>query len=333
MTTFSAKSDFQKKHLIVLLAYPNVNLLDIAGPAQVFSSALITDEVSLPYEVIVASPDGGLVLTDTGISLDTFRLDEELCKKANTILIAGGRGIYSLLNNENLINLLKRFITPCRRIGSICMGAFLLAATGCLHQKRVATHWEHCVELQLRYPDIKVESSPIYINDHGLWTSAGVTAGIDLALAIVQEDHNRAIALSVARDLVVYLKRPGGQNQFSSTLHLQCSDSSGRFDALHSWIIDNLDKDLSINTLADFMAMSPRNFAREYKKLTEVTPQKAVETLRIESARLLLETTCMKIKSISKRCGFENEERLRRAFTRRLGINPTLYRERFGLDS
>lgn len=330
MAAFSATSNLSKKHLVVIFAYPQVNLLDISGPAQVFSSALISDNVSLSYEVVVASPDGGLVLTDTGISLDTCKLDEHLCARANTILIAGGRGIYSLLNEVWLIELFKRHTTPCRRIGSICMGAFLLAATGCFHKKRVATHWEHCVELQQRHPEIYVDNSSIYINEGGLWSSAGVSAGIDLALAMIEEDHDRATALSVARDLVVFLKRPGDQKQFSSTLHLQFCDSSGRFDALHSWIINNLDNDLTTMSLAEYMAMSPRNFARLYKKETTITPQKTVESLRVEAARQLLDITRLQVKAIAMRCGFENEERMRRAFVRRLGINPTNYRERFG---
>ena len=331
MQPISAKYSPKHKHLVIIIAYPGVNLLDISGPAQVFSSALFPDKS--PYVVIVSSIQGGLIRTNSGVSIETTKLTVELCLDAQTILIAGGQGIFLHLKDHHMITLLKDVIKPHHRIGSICTGAFLLAATGYLNNKRVVTHWNRYIELKKTFPNVIVDKSPIFIKDENTWSSAGVTSGIDLALAMVEEDYGRATALTVARDLVVYLKRPGGQNQYSSALHLQISDKSGHFDDLHSWVSENIDKDLSLERLAEFMNMSTRNFARIYKQKTDITPRKAVEIMRIEAARNLLENTDFTVQSIAKRCGLETEKRLRLCFMRHLDINPSDYRERFGINS
>jgi transcriptional regulator GlxA family with amidase domain len=212
-------------------------------------------------------------------------------------------------------------------MASVCTGAFLLAASGLLDGCRVVTHWTRCEELARRFPALTVESNPIFIQQGALWTSAGVTAGIDLCLALVEEDLGRAVALEVARHLVVFLKRPGGQSQFSVTLSLQKSDS--RFAELHAWIAENLSLDLSISTLAAQAGMSERSFVRHYRAETGQTPARAVELIRVESARRQLADSTTPIKRIAVHCGFGCEETLRRSFLRALSVTPQAYRERF----
>ncbi|NVZ75891.1 helix-turn-helix domain-containing protein, partial [Pseudomonas gingeri] len=214
-----------------------------------------------------------------------------------------------------------------RRVASVCTGAFLLAASGWLDGRRVATHWTRCEQLAEQYPKLQVEPNPIFINDGPVWTSAGVTAGIDLSLALVEQDLGRPMALEVARHLVVFLKRPGGQSQFSATLSLQ--KSGNRFGDLHAWIAEHLAMDLSIPVLAQQVGMSERSFVRHYRTETGQTPARAIENLRVESARRLLSDTATPIKRIAARCGFGSEETLRRSFLRALGVTPQAYRERF----
>jgi len=211
---------------------------------------------------------------------------------------------------------------------SVCTGAFLLAATGLLSGRRAVTHWRACADLQKRYPDIAVETDPIFIRDGAVWTSAGVTAGIDLALALVQEDLGRDHALRTAQRLVMFVKRPGGQSQFSTSLWAQGADD-GTFDALHGWIASNLGTDLRVERLAEEAGMSPRNFARAYRAKTGSTPAKAIEAMRTEAARQLLEQTKQPVTRIAESCGFGDEERMRRTFLRNLGIGPSAYRARF----
>jgi len=199
-----------------------------------------------------------------------------------------------------------------------------------LDRRRAVTHWESCAALQQAYPEVQVEKDPIYIRDGHIWTSAGVTAGIDMALAMVAADHGRQAALSLARSLVAYMIRPGGQSQFSPVLDQQENDSTGKFEALHVWIIDNLDKDLRVEALARQANMSARNFARVYAAETGSSPARAVEQFRVEAARRLLEDTSLPVTAIADRCGFNDDERLRRAMTRTLNLSPKDYRRHFG---
>jgi len=214
-----------------------------------------------------------------------------------------------------------------RRVASVCTGAFLLGAAGLLDGRRAATHWRHCAELGRRHPAIRVESDPIYVKDGAIWTSAGVTAAIDLALALVEEDAGRALSLAVARHLVMFLKRPGGQAQFSAALSLQGAED--RFGDLHAWMGGRLNGDLSLPALARKAGMSERSFSRHYAKATGITPARAVERLRVEAARQLLADTRLPVKRIAQRCGFGSEETLRRSFNRLLASTPQEYRARF----
>ncbi len=214
-----------------------------------------------------------------------------------------------------------------RRIASVCTGAFLLAASGLLDGRRAATHWSYCAELARRFPKVRVESDPIFVRDGSVWSSAGVTAGIDLALALVEEDLGPTVALAVARYLVVFMKRPGGQAQFSTALSLQAADD--KFGALHEWISKHLDDDLPLPVLADQAGMSERSFSRHYAEATGLTPARAIERLRVEAARRLLSESGLPVKRISQRCGFGSEETMRRSFLRLLAVTPQEYRTRF----
>ena len=199
-----------------------------------------------------------------------------------------------------------------------------------LEGHRTATHWRWCNLLQEQYPGVHVESDPIFIRDGKFWSSAGVSSGIDLALAMVEEDLGHRVALDVARTLVVFLKRTGGQSQFSAALNLQTADNNGEFDWLHGWIVENLRADLRVDRLAEICGMSPRTFIRKYKVQVGTTPARAVEILRIEAAKAMLERGRSTVFKIAGNCGFGDDERLRRAFMRNLGVSPTEYRQRFG---
>ena len=315
---------------IHVLAFANVQVLDVTGPLQVFASANdIARQQGLPapYAPSVIASGGGAVLSSAGLALLAQALPEE---SSDTLIIAGGWGVYAAAEDAPLVAWVREHAHGCRRVASVCTGAFLLAASGWLDGRRVVTHWTRCEQLAQQHPRLLVEANPIFINDGPVWTSAGVTAGIDLALAMVEADLGRAMALEVARQLVVFLKRPGGQSQFSVTLSLQ---QGGRFDELHAWISENLHKDLGIATLAEQAGMSERSFVRHYRADTGQTPARAVEQIRIETARRLLSGTSIPIKRLAVQCGFGSEETLRRSFLRAMGVTPQAYRERFSVSA
>lgn len=218
-----------------------------------------------------------------------------------------------------------------RRTVSVCLGAFLLAASGLLDGRRAVTHWHYCHQLRARYPRVRVKAEPIFVRDGPVWSSAGATAGIDLAPALVEEDLGHAIALEVPQRLVVFLKRPRGQAQFSRALAAQSADRAGDFEALHAWMAENLATDLRVERLAEQAGMSPRSFARLYAARTGAIPARAVEVLRLEAARrLLTERPDLSVARVAERCRFGDDERMRRSFVRRLSVAPTDYRFRFG---
>jgi transcriptional regulator GlxA family with amidase domain len=210
----------------------------------------------------------------------------------------------------------------------VCVAAFVLAEAGLLHNKRATTHWAFAADLQKKYPDVKVDANPIWIQDGNIYTSAGITAGIDLALAMVEEDHGASVALDVARNLIVFLRRPGGQAQFSVSLSTQASGRTALHD-LQVWMAENLNKDLSVDALARRAAMSPRNFSRVFRKENGTTPAKFVERLRVEAARRQLEQTVRAVKEIAASCGFSSSEIMRRTFLSELQVTLSAYRLRF----
>ncbi|MCF4994549.1 helix-turn-helix domain-containing protein [Pseudomonas syringae] len=316
---------------IHVLAFANLQLLDVTGPLQVFASAndiARQQGVPAPYAPTVIACGGGAVMSSAGLAVLADPLPQD---PGDTLIISGGWGVYAAAEDPSLVNWVREYAASCRRVASVCTGAFLLAASGWLDGRRVVTHWTRCEQLAREHPSLHVEPNPIFINDGPVWTSAGVTAGIDLALAMVEDDLGRDMALDVARQLVVFLKRPGGQSQFSVTLSLQ--KQGNRFDDLHAWISENLNRDLGIPTLAEQAGMSERSFVRHYRADTGQTPARAIELIRVETARRLLSDTGLPVKRVAANCGFGSEETLRRSFLRAIGVTPQAYRERFSVGA
>jgi transcriptional regulator GlxA family with amidase domain len=310
---------------VVVVAFEGAQLLDVAGPAQTFASA--AEIVPGAYAIELVSPRGGVITTSAGLALHTQAMAARR-GPIDTLVVVGGPGVAPALEDRALLRRLRQWSARARRTCSVCTGAFLLAGAGLLDDKRATTHWGYCRALQERHPAVRVEPDPIFVRDGDVWTSAGVTAGIDLALALVEADLGHEAAMRVARRLVVFLKRPGGQSQFSAPLSAQLADDAG-LDALHAWMAGHLSADLRVERLAARASMSPRTFARIYTAKLGTTPAKTVERLRVEAARRALEDGDAPIKQVAHRCGFGDEERMRRAFVRRLGVSPSDYRARF----
>lgn len=317
---------------IVFIAYPEMGLLDLTGAQTVFwaASRYLTSSHLPGYTLRTASLAGGLIHTAEGLAVDTVPLSDFADHSIDTLIVPGAPNILQAVNDSlELVAWLKAASPKAKRTASVCSGAFLLAQAGLLEGRRAATHWAMCDMLKSGFPSIEVDSDAIFIQQGSVWTSAGVSAGIDLALALVEADCGREVALQVARELVVFLKRPGGQAQYSQLLQAQTEDSAA-FDDLHVWIAQNLSHEkLTVEVLAQQVQMSPRNFARVYKLKTGRTPAKAVEVLRLEAARRLLEDSERNIDQIARQCGFGEEERMRFTFQRNLGISPRDYRNRF----
>ena len=315
--------------VVELLAFPLVQLLDVTGPAQVFASAnsfVIKSGGAQPYEIKVVAQGGTRVTTSAGLELSAQSLPADNAA-VDTLVIPGGRGVQAAADDPVIIDWVQRRAKQARRVASVCTGAFVLASSGLLDGRRAATHWSSCSQLALRFPKVRVESDPIFVRDGSVWSSAGVTSGIDLALALVEEDLGSPVALAVARFLVVFMKRPGGQAQFSTALELQAASEA--FGALHEWINAHLSDDLPISVLAEQSGMSERSFSRHYAEATGLTPARAIERLRVEAARRLLLETPLPAKRISQKCGLGSEETMRRSFLRLLSVTPQEYRARF----
>ena len=309
---------------IVIVAFDEVQALDVTGPSEDFSTAARLGHA--PYELTLASPDGKPVRTSSGYGLLPNASLDAVVHEADTLVVAGGAGVAEALKNEDLIETLRR--AKPRRLASVCNGAFLLAAAGRLDGRRATTHWAACAELARRHPQVEVDPDPIFVRDGDVATSAGVTAGIDLALALVEEDAGAQAALDVARWLVLYLQRPGGQAQFSA--HLERPPAArAPLRELQAWLPDHLDEDLSVEALAARAFMSPRNFARAFRREVGVTPAAYVAELRVERARAELERGALAVDVVARRCGFGTVETMRRAFRRRLAVSPNEYRQRF----
>jgi len=314
--------------IVEIVAFPDVQLLDVAGPLQVFASANALDRQpgqSPPYKLRVVAGRTP-VNSSAGLDLLAHRLSAPR-EPIDTLIIAGGAGVHVAAEDKHLLRWLAARASAARRVASVCTGAFLLGEAGLLNGRRVVTHWADCTRLAQRFPKARVEMNPIFVRDDELWTSAGVTAGIDLSLAMVEDDIGHIAAAAIARDLVVFLKRPGGQAQFSAVLAFQHRE--GRFDRLHGWTAGHLAGDLSVPVLARRVGMSERSLLRHYRASTGLTPARAVEKMRVEAACQWLATTLDPIKRIARRCGFGSEETMRRSFFRQVGITPHDYRARF----
>lgn len=331
MTAKTAKSvhKLRQQKQIVFVVYPDIVLLDLVGPLQVFSHAPNPATGRNGYACSVVSVDGGPIETNTVVDIPTAPVSSVLDRAIHTLIIVGGDGAIPGRHDAKLVDAITALAKGAKRVCSVCSGALILAATGLLDGRRAVTHWDDCKMLAEEFPKVKVEIDPIYIKDGDVWTSAGITAGIDMALAIVSEDYGRISALTVARSMVAQMVRSGGQSQFSPALGRQASDTTGRFETLHSWIADHLEAPLPIDVLAAQVGMSPRNFSRAYAKTVGTTPAKAVEAMRIERAKDLLEMSAKSLKEIATVCGFKDDDRMRRAFVRTMNVSPAEYRQNF----
>jgi len=301
-----------------MLVYPGFQLLDAAGPISAFEIAARFDPGA--YGLTVVSRDGGWTASSSGAAFDTVAFDK--APAFDTLLVSGGDGVRAPATCEATLDYVRGTARSARRTASVCSGSYVLAAAGLLEGKRATTHWSRTKDFQKRFPGVRLEADRIWVQDGPIWSSAGITAGIDLALAMIGADLGEAIAKRTAQQLVVYHRRPGGQSQFSALLDLK----GGRFDALLAWARENLARPLSVEELAERAAMSPRNFARLFAAETGSTPAKAIERLRVEAARALLDSAPLQVEDIALEAGFGDSERMRRAFIRVYGQPPQALR-------
>jgi transcriptional regulator GlxA family with amidase domain len=317
---------------IAILALEGCTSLDVVGPLEVFVGArearVRGGERDPGYEAFVTGLTSSPVRADNGLTM-VPELPLARLPPIDTLIIAGGRGARRAATMPAVVKAVQRAARNVRRVASVCTGAFVLAAAGLLDGKRATTHWAYCAELSATFPAVKVDADPIFVRDGRLWTSAGVTAGIDLALAMVEEDLGRELACLVARWLVVFVRRAGGQSQFSAQLSAQTA-SRAPLRELQAWMVDHPEAALDVPSLARRAAMSVRNFSRVFRAETGLSPADYVARMRVETARRLLETTALSVEGVAGAAGFGTPEALRRSLGRRLGLSPREYRARFG---
>ncbi|MFJ1704872.1 GlxA family transcriptional regulator [Kitasatospora sp. NPDC088346] len=313
---------------VVVVVYSGAQALDIAGPIEVFDTAnRMLPGTGVRYRTQFVSSDAPLVRTCSGMAIAAEPLDVG-GGPIDTLLVPGGWGLKEALEDGGLVAWVGRAAARSRRVASVCGGAFLLAEAGLLTGRRATTHWAFCEEMAQRYPDVTVEREPIFVWDGRFVTSAGVSTGIDMALSLVEADHGAAFALEVARFLVLFFKRNGGQSQFSAVLDAQLADRAPIRTA-QEWILDHLELPLPVAEIADRANMSLRNFARVFRREVGTPPAQYIEQMRIARARKLLETTDLPVAQIARRCGFPAPETFFRSFGRTLELTPNEYRQRF----
>jgi transcriptional regulator GlxA family with amidase domain len=316
---------------IVMLAFEDAQILDITGPLQILGCAN-RGRAKPFYEIVLAAPEPGPFRTTEGLKLVAdagyARGGTKLLKDVDTLIVSGGEGVERAMRDKTLLKLIRAAAPKARRVVSVCSGAFVLAQAGLLDGKRATTHWSRVEQFRELFPSVSLEPDAIYINDGKLWTSAGVTAGMDLALALLREDLGDEFALAVARQHVIFLMRPGGQSQFSA--HLK-SDAypKGKLASLLRWIPEHAGEGLDVAALAAQANMSERSFARTFVRETGETPARYLERTRIDAARRLLTASDLAIGVVAARAGFGSEERMRRAFQRQLKTSPGAFRARF----
>jgi transcriptional regulator GlxA family with amidase domain len=329
--------DQPKAREVVILLFDGVQSLDVTGPLEVFSAAgRVLDSrepdsarrSSSHYKITMLSSDGAPLRTSSGLEIVPDGSFAERPAQLDTLIVPGGPGTRAAGADERLLTLVRETSASARRTASVCTGAFVLAAAGLLDGRRATTHWSAARRLAQMYPSIDVDPDPIFIRDGALWTSAGVTAGMDLALALVEDDHDRAAALMIARHLVLFLRRPGNQSQFSATLAAQ-EPQREPLREVQRRVVEDVAGEHSIEAMAAHACMSPRHFARAFRAETGVTPARYVERVRLEAARRRLEDTAEPIASIATACGFGTAETMRRVFLRALEVGPAEYRRRF----
>jgi transcriptional regulator GlxA family with amidase domain len=313
---------------IAILAFDGAQTLDVTGPYEVFSTANRLAGGNA-YDIEIVAPTKEPIRTGSALAIVPDTTTAAASRRPlDTLLIAGGGGVLRAIEDPKLVRWVARTAVKARRTASVCTGAYLLAEAGLLDGRRAATHWASAADLAARHPRVTVDPEAIYVRDGDVWTSAGVTAGMDLSLALVEEDLGREIALETARWLVVFVKRPGGQSQFSSHLRAQVAEREP-IKELQEWMTANLAADLSVPNLASRACMSERNFARAFTREVGMTPGAYVEALRVDHARLRLESSGQKLEAVAAQCGFGTVETMRRAFHRRLGVSPGDYRTKF----
>jgi transcriptional regulator GlxA family with amidase domain len=317
---------------IVIVAYPGVQSLDVTGPLEVFSGAHSLIDASARaergYAVHVLSPDGRPLRTSSGLTITPDAALRHAPRTIDTLVLAGGSGHADAASDPAFLRWIAKTSSKARRTASVCTGAFLLARAGLLDGRRATTHWAAAAELQRQHPRVRVDPEPIYVRDGPIWTSAGVTAGMDLALALVEEDLDREAALLIARHLVLFLRRPGNQSQFSATLAAQRA-ARQPLREIQTAVLEDVAGDHSVEAMAARAHMSPRHFARAFRAETGVTPAHHVELVRLEAARRALEDTNDPIAVVAAGCGFATAETMRRVFLRALAVGPAEYRRRF----
>jgi transcriptional regulator GlxA family with amidase domain len=312
-----------------MLAFRNCQILDVVGPLQILAGANDEREAASPaYSLTLLAEKKGVLRTSGGLALVADGPYAALPADIDTLMIAGGGAVEDALEDPRILAAIRKGAKRARRIVSICSGAFLLAATGLLKNRRATTHWRSVGLLKERHPDIAVERDALYVRDGRVWTSAGVTAGMDLALALLREDLGDEVALSVARRHVLFLMRPGGQSQFSAHLESEAFQK-GRLAPLLRWIPEHVGDALDVSALAERANMSERSFARIFARETGDTPARYVERARLDAARRLLTGTDLPQSVVAERSGFGSEERMRRAFHRQLKVSPAAFRARF----
>jgi transcriptional regulator GlxA family with amidase domain len=317
---------------VVMLAFPGVQSLDVTGPLEVFAGAERLIEKSAHgergYEVQILTADGAPFSTSSGLTVVPHGSLAEAPKEIDTLILAGGPGQSAAGEDEQLIQWIKTASARSRRTASVCTGAFLLARAGLLDGRRATTHWAQAERLRREYPHVEVDPEPIFVRDGSLWTSAGVTAGMDLALALVEEDLDREAALTIARHLVLFLRRPGSQSQFSATLVSQQPRREPLLE-IQREVLEDPAALHTVEAMAERANMSPRHFARAFRTETGVTPARYVERVRLEKARRRLEEDAEPIAAVAAACGFGTAETMRRVFLRTLQVGPAEYRRRF----
>jgi len=318
-----------KPRRVAFIGYDDVNAFDLVGSTEVFVSALVETGAGLRpgYTVSVLGAGGRPFRTESGLVMKPHqRLDQEV--EIDTLMVPGGRGLRSPKTNARVVKWISNHAPRIRRIASVCTGIYGLAPTGLLDGRRVTTHWRFVRDVAATFPNLRVEPNALYVKDGDFYTSAGVTAGIDLALAMVEEDYGAEVALRAAREMVVYLKRSGGQEQYSEPLRFQV-EATDPIAALGVWIRGHLKHDLSVEALSRRASLCPRQFSRRFQRAFRQTPAAFVEDLRLGEARQRLATTRTPIESVAASVGFSSADSFRRAFERRFGLPPTTYRRRF----
>jgi len=319
-----------KQKVIGFLCFDDVVALDITGPAEAFASAYSTSKNSRPrplYKTLLIGLNDTAVVSESGIKLEPNKTIRD-CSPLDTLIVPGGRGLREKFVNRKIVNWIRTRAKKTRRIASVCTGIYGLAPTGLVDNRCVTTHWRFADDVATTFPKLKVNGDAIFIKDGPMYTSAGATAGIDLALELIEEDHGHEIALSVARELIVYIKRPGGQRQFSQLLQFQVN-STDEFANLTAWINDNLHLKLSVADLARKVSLCPRHFSRKFKEQIGCSPATFIENARLQEACNRLTMSVETIQNVAESIGYQSSDVFRRSFERRFGVTPSHYCDRF----